>query len=357
MYHALIMAGGSGTRLWPLSRKDRPKQSLSLIEERTMFQVTAFRLQPLISLERVHVVTNALMAEIFKEQVPGIPAKNYIVEPGPKDSGPAAALGLQHIFHDDPNATVAILTADHHIGKVQHFLQVLQSAYDVAQQDYIVTLGITPSFAATGFGYIEQGETIGVFNELTAYQAVRFAEKPKLEVAQEWLAGGKHAWNSGMFILTCKTGLREYARQQAAFAEALVQMDGSIGTPDYPTKLDAAWEIAPRKSIDYAIMEGAEKVAVIPVDIGWSDIGSWASLMDVMETDEAGNVVLGDHIGIDTTNSLIRGTTQRIIATVGVRDLVIVDTPDAVFVCPLDRVQEVKAIVDKLKAQNRTEVL
>ncbi len=357
MYHALIMAGGSGTRLWPLSRKDRPKQSLALIEERTMFQVTAFRLQPLISLERVHVVTNALMAEIFKEQVPGIPAENYIVEPGPKDSGPAAALGLQHIAHHDPNATVAILTADHHIGKVNRFLQVLESSYAVAQQGYIVTLGITPSFAATGFGYIEQGATLGEFKGLTAYQAARFAEKPKLEVAQEWLAGGKHTWNSGMFILSCKTGLGEFARQQASFAEALGRLDGKIGTPGYAAALDAAWAIAPKKSIDYAIMEGAEKVAVIPVDIGWSDIGSWASLMEVLAADSAGNVVQGDHIGIDTTNSLIRGNAQRIIATVGVRDLVIVDTPDAVFVCPLDRVQEAKAIVEKLKARGRTDVI
>ncbi len=357
MYHALIMAGGSGTRLWPLSRRDRPKQSLALIEERTMFQVTAFRLQPLIALERVHVVTNALMAEIFKEQVPGIPAQNYIIEPGPKDSGPAAALGLQHIAQQDPGATVAILTADHHIGKVGHFLQVLESAQEVAQQGYIVTLGITPSFAATGFGYIEQGQTLGEFKGLTAYEAARFAEKPPLDVAQEWLAGGRHTWNSGMFILSSKTGLSEFARQQAPFAAALQKMAGTIGTAGYAAALDAAWAIAPKKSIDYAIMEGAEKVAVIPVDIGWSDIGSWASLMEVMETDDAGNVVQGDHIGIDTSNSLIRGTNHRVIATVGVSDLVIVDTPDALFVCPIDRVQEVKAIVEKLKAQNRNDVI
>jgi len=357
MYHALIMAGGSGTRLWPVSRKDRPKQYLALIEERTMFQVTAYRLQPLISLEHVHVVTNELMAEIFKEQVPGIPAKNYIIEPGPKDSGPAAALGLQHIFHEDPDATVAILTADHHIGKVEHFLQTLQAAYDAAQQGYIVTLGITPTFAATGFGYIEQGEAIGQQNGLDVFKAVRFAEKPQQEVAEEWLKGGKHAWNSGMFILTAKTGLHEFARQQPEFAQALARMDGTIGTANYAAELNKVWDIAPKKSLDYAIMEGAEKVAVIPVDIGWSDIGSWASLMDVMDTDAAGNVVMGDHIGIDTENSLIRGTGQRVIATIGVRDLVIVDTHDAVFICPLDRVQEVKGIVEKLKAQNRIEVL
>jgi mannose-1-phosphate guanylyltransferase/mannose-6-phosphate isomerase len=356
MYHALIMAGGSGTRLWPLSRKDKPKQSLSLIEERTMFQVTATRLQPLIPLERVHVVTNALMAEIFQEQVPSIPKANYVVEPSAKDSGPAAALGLAHIHAIDPDATVAILTADHHIGKVDLFLQTLQAAQDVAGHGYIVTLGITPTFPATGFGYIERGAGLGQMWGLEVFTAQRFTEKPKLEVAQQWVADGAHSWNSGMFVLTTKVGLGEFAKQQPEFGTALFDLVPTVGENGYGDALQKAWAIAPKKSIDYAIMENAEKIAVIPVDIGWSDIGSWSSLMDVMSTDEAGNVVIGDHIGIDTSNSLIRGS-GKLIATVGVKDLVVVDTPDAIFISPMERVQEVKAIVDKLKAQNRHDVL
>lgn len=356
MFHALIMAGGSGTRLWPLSRKDKPKQSLSLIEERTMFQVTATRLQPLIPLERVHIVTNALMAEIFQEQVPTIPRQNYIVEPSAKDNGPAVALALTHIHAQDPEAVVAILTADHHIGKVDAFLQTLQAAQDVAGHGYIVTLGIQPTFASTGFGYIERGEMLGQMWGLEVFKATRFTEKPKLEIAKAWLANGQHSWNSGMFVLSCKIGLAEFKRQQPEFAAALAELAPTIGTSDYDTTLARAWAIAPKKSIDYAIMEHAEKVAVIPVDIGWSDIGSWASLMEVMGVDDAGNVVVGDHIGIDTANSLIRGN-GRLIATLGVKDLVVVDTPDALFICPMDRVQDVKNIVEQLKAKNRLDVL
>lgn len=356
MFHALIMAGGSGTRLWPLSRKDKPKQSLALIEERTMFQVTAYRLQPLIPLERVHVVTNAQMAQIFQEQVPAIPAANYIIEPSAKDSGPAAALGLAHIHAQDPDATVAVLSSDHHIGKVDLFLQTLQAAQDVAGHGYIVTLGIEATFPATGFGYIERGEALGQMWGLDVYRAVRFTEKPQLDAAQAYIADGQHSWNSGMFVLTCKTGLGEFARQQPEFAQSLSKLEPQIGQAGYADALAQAWEIAPRKSIDYAIMEKAEKVAVIPVDISWSDIGSWASLMDVMVTDAAGNVIIGEHIGIDTENSLIRSS-SRLIATVGVKGLVIVDTADAVFICPIDRVQEVKAIVEQLKAQNRHDIL
>ena len=191
---------------------------------------------------------------------------------------------------------------------------------------------------------------------LDVYVARRFTEKPQLELAQSWVADGQHSWNSGMFVLSCKTGLGEFARQQPEFAQALTKLEPHIGQAGYADALQHAWEIAPRKSIDYAIMEKAEKVAVIPVDIGWSDIGSWASLMDVMVTDQAGNVIIGEHIGIDTENSLIRGS-GRLIATVGVKDLVIVDTADAVFICPIDRVQDVKAIVEQLKAQNRHDIL
>jgi len=357
MYHALIMAGGSGTRLWPLSRKDRPKQSLALVEERTMFQVTAHRLYPLISLEHVHVVTNASMAAIFKEQVPGIPEANYIIEPSAKDNGPAVGLALTHISHRDPEATVAILTADHHIGKTAEFHRALRAAYEVAQQGYIATLGIQPTHPSTSFGYIERGESIGSFQGLQAFRAVRFTEKPDQATAETYLAGGRHLWNSGMFIMQCRVGLREYERQQPVFAQAMARLKPTIGTPDYEAALHQAWAVAPRKSIDYAIMEGAEQVALIPVDIAWSDIGSWASLRDVMPKDEHGNVIYGDNVlAIETRNTLVR-TSDRLVAVMGLRDMVVIDTPDALLVCALDRVDELKKIVERLRQQQRDDLL
>lgn len=356
MFHALIMAGGSGTRLWPLSRKNKPKQSLSLTEARTMFQVTVLRLQPLIPVERVHVVTNAQMAAIFKEQVPAIPEANYIIEPSAKDNGPAVGLALAHIHKQDADATIAILAADHHIGKVAEFQRALRAAQEVAQDGYIVTLGITPSFASTGFGYIERGQQLRISQGLDVFNVARFVEKPKQEIAEQYLADGLHSWNSGMFIMQVGVGLDEFERQQAPFAAALKKLEPTIGTPAYADELASTWAIAPKKSIDYAIMEGAQKIAVIPVDIDWSDIGSWASLLEILPKDDAGNAFVGEHVAIDTTNTLIRGN-GRVIAAMGVKDIVIVDTPDALLVCSLDRVADLKQIVEKLKAEQRDDVL
>jgi mannose-1-phosphate guanylyltransferase len=350
MYHALIMAGGSGTRLWPLSRKSTPKQALALTEERSMFVVTAERLQPLIPLERVWVVTNADMAEVFKKQTPGIPASNYVIEPSAKDSGPAMALGLAYIQAADPEATVAILSADHHIANEAEFRRVLALAGENAARGHIVTLGIKPTFASTGFGYIEQGEAL----DTEVFRAVRFTEKPKEEIAEQYFAGGKHAWNSGMFIMTVETGMDEWRLQHPAFAESLGALQRHIGGAGYGAALAAAWDIAPRLSVDYAIMENARSIAVIPVDIGWSDIGSFAALMEVLPKDAHENVVSGPHVNIDTVDTLVRGYNGRLIATIGVGRLVIIDTADALLVCSLDRVQDVKKVVDELKKRGET---
>lgn len=352
MYHALIMAGGSGTRLWPLSRKVSPKQALPLLEERSMFRVTAERLDPLIPLDRVWVVTNADMAAIFQEQTPGIPARNYVIEPNARDSGPAAALGLAHIAAADPAATVAILSADHHIVNIEEFHRVLGLARDQAQHGHVVTLGIKPSFASTGFGYIERGALL----QGEIYSAVRFTEKPQEDIAEQYFNGGMHSWNSGMFIMSVATGLGEFDRQHPDFAKSLRNLMLHIGKPSYEAELQTVWAMSPKLSIDYAIMERADKLAVIPVDIGWSDIGSWAALMDALPKDQHENAISGDHVNIDTVDTLVHGG-QRMIATIGVARLVIVDTPDALLICSLDRVQDVKRVVDELKNRKRTDLV
>lgn len=360
MFHTLIMAGGSGTRLWPLSRKDMPKQALRLLGERTMFQVTVERLGALIPPERVHVVTNAQMAALFRDQTPAVPAENFIIEPSARDSGPAAALGIARILRKDPDAIIAILSADHHIADVEGFLAALRRAQQAATKGYIVTLGITPTSPSTGFGYIERGEALGGLDPApgapVVYHALGFAEKPSAAIAQAYLAGGRHAWNAGMFILRGAVGWGEFVRQQPALATSIGAAVAAYGTPAYDVKLAEAWAAAPRKSIDFAIMEGARNVAVIPVDIGWSDIGNWAALLEVLSADKNGNVVVGDHLGRDTENSLVRST-NRLIVTIGVNNLVIVDTPDALLIAPVDRVHEVRDMVEKLKAEGRTEYL
>jgi mannose-1-phosphate guanylyltransferase len=354
MIHALIMAGGSGTRLWPLSRKNTPKQALALLEERSMFRVTAERLAPLIPLERVWVVTNAEMAEVFQRQVPGIPASNYVLEPGPRDSGPAAGLGLAHVYAADPDATVAILSADHHIADVEGFRDVLARAARHAEGGGIVTLGIRPTHASTGFGYIERGDDLGG----GIYAVLRFTEKPPQDVARAYLEGGRHSWNSGMFIMTAATGLAEFERQHPAFAADLRELQAFIGTAGYEGELARRWPQAPKLSIDYAIMEGAREMAVVPVDIGWSDIGSWTALFEALGHDESGNAVQAEHfVAIDTRDSLVRSSSGRLIATVGLEGVVVVDTPDALLVCALDRTQDVKRIVDELKRRSRIDLV
>ena len=358
MFHALVMAGGSGTRMWPLSRTTVPKQALALTGDRTMFQTTVERLHPLILPANVHVVTNAAMAPLFREQMPAIPDRNYIIEPYANDSGPAAALGLTHIHQVDPEAVVAILAADHYISDVAGFLAVLDWAQHPAKAGFITTLGIQPTSPSTGFGYVERGPKLDALSSdaCSVFTANGFREKPSADVALAYVLGGAHFWNSGMFIVTTATGLQEFARQQPQFSAALGRLQLAIDTPGYNDALLEAWGCAPRKSLDFAIMEHAEKVAVIPMNVGWSDIGSWASLLDILDADDHGNVILGHHIAIDTRDSLVLGH-QRVIATIGVSDLIVVDTPDALLICARDRVQDVKQVVEKLKASGRTHIV
>lgn len=345
-FYALIMAGGGGTRLWPLSRRDRPKQMLPLTEERTLFQVTVERLRDLLPPERIFVVTGNDMADALHQSTPMLPSQNFIIEPFGRDSGPAAGLGVFHIAQRDPQAVIAILSADHHIADEEAFLQALRAAEVYARQGYIVTLGIPPSYPATGFGYIERGDQLGEAHGLAVYRSVRFTEKPDEATASLFLSKGTYSWNAGMFIMTAARAKQEFARQQpdmyALLERAMAQ----------PAELPAIWNEIKKLSLDYAIMEGAEQVAVIPVQIGWSDVGTWATLFEVLARDEDDNVVRGgEHIRIDTRGTLI--VSDRLVVTIGVNNLVIVDTGDVVLVCDKDRAQDVRKVVEQLKAQGK----
>jgi len=348
MYYAVIMAGGSGTRLWPLSRELRPKQSLKLIGERTMFQHAVERLAPVFDARQICVVTRAEHAAILHEQTPQLPNDNFILEPEGRGTAPAIGLAAIYLKRKDPHAIMAVLTADHYIVDTKTFCNTLGVAAQIAQEGHLVTLGIRPSFASTGFGYIQQGEKVGNVDGLQVYRVKKFTEKPAAEVAQEMVASGEFSWNSGMFVWRVDRILEEFRSQMPDFYNQLMEVEAHLDKKDFEEVMQRTWHTVAKQTIDYGIMEGAGDVVVIPVEIGWTDIGSWASLFDLLPADEKGNTVIGEHIGVETENSLILGG-HRLIATIGVENMVIVDTEDALLVCSKEKEQEVKNIVNQLK--------
>jgi mannose-1-phosphate guanylyltransferase len=351
-FYALIMAGGVGTRLWPLSRQERPKQSLKLVGERTMFEHAVDRIAPLFQPEHILVVTGAEHVDDLKAQAPELPDENFIVEPLGRGTAPAIGLGAIHLRRQDPDAVMAVLTADHFITQVERFRRVLTASEQTAQAGHLVTLGIKPTSPSTGYGYIKQGEQLGVIDGFPIFRAERFTEKPGAETAFQMVESGEYSWNSGMFIWRVDQVLTEFQRQMADFYVQLAEIEATLNTPGYEPTLKRIWPQVDKQTIDYGIMEGADDVVVIPVDIGWSDVGSWTSLVELSPSDEDGNVVTGEHVGIDTRNTLIFGN-RRLVATIGVEQMVIVDTEDALLVCPMDREQEVRTLVKRLKEQDK----
>lgn len=356
--YAMILAGGGGTRLWPMSRKEMPKQLLPLIDENSMFKTSVQRLMPLFPPERIYVVTGRKYAEMMRADVPEIPFENFIIEPHGRDNAAATGLGLSVIHKRDPLATVAVLTADHHIAKQELFRDVLAAACEIAQDNYVVTLGISPSFPATGFGYIRQGSKLVDAQGFACYHALQFTEKPNVVTATTFIASGRYTWNSGMFIWKTEKAFAEIQRQQPGMFKLLNRLMPTIDTPMYEAMLERVWSKMPKISLDFAIMEGAERMAVIPVDIGWSDVGSWASLYQVLELDKSGNGFRGsakNRIILDTHDSLV--FSDRMMVTIGVRDLIIVDTEDAILICHKDRSQEIRDVVKHLRETDQDNYL
>ncbi len=357
-YYALIMAGGGGTRLWPMSRASTPKQFLPLVEDESMFRVSVTRLAPLFTPDRIYVVAGERYASLLMQEAPEIPAENFILEPSGRDSGPAAALGIAVIHKRDPEATIALLTADHHIGDKEGFRRVLAAAYELAQSGEIVTLGITPSMPSTAFGYIRRGELRSTVDGLKAYTSLGFTEKPGLEKAQQFLLSGEYSWNSGMFIWRAERAIAEFARQYPSYHENMVRIAAAVDTPAYSDVLGAVWETFDKKSLDYAVMEHADRMLVIPVDIGWSDVGSWSALYEVLELDGDGNSLhgkAGDWVSVDTKDTLVYA--GKLVVTIGVRDLVVVETDDALLICARERSQDVKVAVERLRASGKLNYL
>jgi len=351
-YYAVIMAGGGGTRLWPLSRKARPKQMLRLIDERSLFQTSVERVDGLFPCDRIYVVTVENQADELREHCPDIPNQNYLIEPMPRGTASVVGLAATAVQKRDPEAVIAILTSDHYIGNEPGFREILAAAYEVAQDDYLVTLGIIPTYPAMGYGYIQQGEWIKKYQGFDAYQVLRFKEKPDESQARLMLESGGHAWNSGMFVWRVDRILEEFARQMPELYSGLQEISHNWGTHQSRATVERIWPRLNEETIDYGIMETASKVAVIPAsELKWSDVGSWDSLFDVLPGDQNGNIVMGgQHIGLDTSESLVYVSEEhRLIVTIGVDDLVVVDTGDVLLVCRKDQAQRVRQVVNQLK--------
>jgi mannose-1-phosphate guanylyltransferase len=357
--YALIMAGGAGTRLWPLSREKRPKPLLPLLSDtQSMFEISVERLLPLLPPERILVVASAELSHSLHEQVPALPVENFIVEPTARDTAPAIGLGALHIHQRDPQAVMMVLTADHFIADTALFREVLKAACAVAQQGHIATLGIQPTFPSTGFGYLEQGSLSQSIDSISVYDLVRFIEKPPAEVARQLYDSGRHTWNSGMFIWQARRALAEFERHAPDIAEKLSRIGRAIQTSDYETVLQSEWADLRKISIDYALMEHIEEgVYVIPASIGWSDIGNFEALYDILSAEQGSDHALVGHepVLLDSQRMLVYS--PKLVATIGLQDLVIIDTEDVLLICPRDRAQEVKQLVDILKQKKQTRYL
>jgi mannose-1-phosphate guanylyltransferase len=358
--YAVIMAGGGGTRLWPISRKETPKQLLPLLGKDTLFQSTVARLEKLFPHERILVVTVAEQAREMQKQVPDIPVENYLIEPAPRGTASVVALAAAVLQKRDPRAAMAIQTSDHYIRNRDLFHYLISTAFDVAQKNYLVTLGITPTYPSMGYGYIQQGPPLEGDYKYPVYTVARFKEKPDQETAQKLLRSGDHSWNSGMFVWRADTILTEIERQMPELYEVVSTIAQAWGTPQQNTVVQENWFDLKSQTIDYGVMEKAERVAVLPAGgLGWNDVGSWDSLFEVLLPDMNGNVATNaSHLALDTNNTLVyTKNDERLVVTIGLDDMVIVDAGDVLMVCKVDQSQKVKDVVEHLKKHHQEKYL
>ena len=361
MLYAVIPAGGSGTRLWPLSRAGHPKFLHQLTgSESSLLQATVDRLASLAPITGTYVVTGVAHAAAVARQLPELPEENLLVEPSPRDSCAAIGLAAAVIATRDPEAVMGSFAADHLVADPGRFTEVLTAAVAGAQRGYLMTVGITPTHPETGYGYLECGEPVegGVLRTVE-----QFTEKPDRASAERYLATGRYLWNASMFVWRVDVFLRELERQQPALHSGLMKIAAAWGTADQESVLGDIWPTLPKISVDSAVMEGAAAaglVATVPGDFGWYDVGDFHALGEILPGDEAGNVVVAGTPGSsvllrDTHRTVVVPRSARLVSVLGLSDVIVVDTPDAVLVCPRDRAQDVKAIVDELKLSGDAE--
>ena len=354
--YALVMAGGAGTRFWPLSRRSRPKQLLPFAQGRSLLAATVERLAPLVSPERTLVVTSADVAEAVRAELPQLPASNILVEPDGRDTAACVGWTAWRLARSKPAAVMVVLPADHLIPDGAALRSALAgAAATAAARGGLVTLALRPTSAETGFGYLELGEIVGAAGGRPVHAVKRFVEKPSREHAEEFVAAGHYRWNSGMFAWTVDSiqgAIREHLPELAAGLDNLMASAETLGDEE---AIRRHYPLLPKVSVDFGVMEKAKIVWAVGVDFAWSDVGSWAALLEVSSRHVAG-VALGDVVAIDSDGSVLVSE-GPLVAVVGVHDLVVVATRDAVLVVPRDQAQRVKELVAKLRAEGRDGLL
>ncbi|WP_105618997.1 mannose-1-phosphate guanylyltransferase [Vallitalea okinawensis] len=357
MIAVVIMAGGKGERFWPKSRIERPKQFINLINENTMLQETFSRLMGFVEPENVYISTGDLYVDTIKEQLPYIPKENIIVEPVGRNTAPCIGLAALHIAKKDKNATMVVLPSDHLIKNRSEFINTLKKAVSVAERgENLVTLGITPNQPETGYGYINFDDNYKHFYGDNVYKVNKFVEKPDYSTACYYVETGTYLWNSGMFIWNVRTIFNNFKKYLPDHYKRLLTIEGSLGTDEYKEVLDREYNQFESISIDYGIMEHAENIYVLPGIFGWDDVGSWTALNRIHSKDINGNVVKGKVVSLDTNNCIIEAN-DKLIATIGLNDVVVVDSEDAILICDKNNAQDVKKILTRLKEDEELKYL
>jgi mannose-1-phosphate guanylyltransferase len=359
MLHATIMAGGAGTRFWPASRKTTPKQLLNLTGQRSMIQATADRLKGLCPAENLLIVTNQILVDPIAAQLPDVPRESIIGEPAKRDTAPCVGLAAAWIAARDPDATMVVMPADHVIGPDDVFQDALSHAAELVEQDptRIVTFGIKPSYPAEVFGYIERSETPLAGARYSTFEVNRFREKPDLATAKQFVDAGSFYWNSGIFVWKAKTILEALEKYEPEMFAHIQKIADAIGTPEFAETLRSEFTAIKGTSIDYAVMERYENVWVVEAPYHWDDLGNWSALPRLKGTNESGNTIDGDHLGIDTENSIVRTENGHLIVTIGMKDCIIVHTPDATLVADKHNENAIKEAVAELERRKMQQYL